>query len=1012
MAENKFEQFRFPPSISANDVVQGPYYWRSDSGVGEDINNGRDYYWLEYSVLNETDDWVKRRIIYWNNQKLVDRIYDPNTASGTEDESFEFTNTQYGYARFVRPSYPYKEYIDIGAGDHNGDEVYYELTREDKRSFNYIYNYNAQVRAPKTLMAPPESVVPWHGREPLEVDYYLYGWRNTPTNNATEFAATSKDARPWALNCDVGVKFDSQKISKGLFKVSADVYNDMRTTSGSAIGPDISYVHTADKTHNQKVRHKYVSNGKYYFRTDDYYANTGQEIGSSDQLFYSDTRWSINRVGGATLYGFDPAFPKRMQFIGEFNAVVGDYVFDKSRPEDYYKVVSLETFGQDSPISGFVDFDKNHHWTGGVLIPLNQDLYYSKNPKGTPFRIYWDYPPTVSNVITNYNSYAIYPQSGHTEYQLEIPYSSAAYFGQIGADDARAGIHGAIGPQQRENLVLDMGRKTPSTSYTNNVGHLNSGFCVVPFKDNGFGFNIDIQNPPSTHVINIVDGNNWTSVDLHTANCELIGDKNIIQSDFVVRPIKANEHFECKLSYRYRQSPGGSYIYSHFVVKGFYLAPGNFQTITLENDMNTFFTNITNVPQFDIAGDQSIGIELTMDQLYQGTEQFAGQPQKLEVDQSQTQNCLVFDTQVKWDIVEGKLKNQPITIMPTGDPWKLTLDIYAAHLGMILKIPESRYYGDHGLQVWNENGETRLNTSSRHPRIIYTFAGQVDYPVGITVPEFMGRFDNLPFVEERGRHSIQSHSGSQSLNMDYKTVKYGVGSYYCDRDNSRGFKVASSDDFKFGTGNYTIEFWTYQRDDDGYIFDHRHTTGQNGILIYWNNNQLKVWKDSVRITCPAGHMPLNEWVHIAVCRSGTNTKLFVNGVQKGSTWTSSGFNYPKNGFSVGSRFSSYNSYRMDGNIDELRIIKGEAKYTSNFTPPISMHLGNNQKLITDTEIPELAELVNDGTWHINMSSEFGLTEAAFDYGAKAIILNKTLPSIGNVYYSSDQDYARFQVLRI
>ena len=338
-----------------------------------------------------------------------------------------------------------------------------------------------------------------------------------------------------------------------------------------------------------------------------------------------------------------------------------------------------------------------------------------------------------------------------------------------------------------------------------------------------------------------------------------------------------------------------------------------------------------------------------------------------------------------------------------------------ANLYSVVTIPESRYYGDHGMQIWNENGETRLNTSSRHPRIIYTFAGQVDYPVGITVPEFMARFDNIPFVEENGRHAINSVSSSDSLNMDYRTVKYGIGSYYCDRANSRGFNVLPSNDFKFGTGAYTIEFWTYQRDRSGYIFDHRHlndpASNSNGIVIWWDNNNLVVWKDSVRII--AYHdLPLNEWAHVAVCRSGTNTRLFINGVQRGGTWTNSAFNYSGNGFNVGNRYSSPSNGRMDGNIDELRIIKGEAKYTSNFTPPISMHLGNNQKIITDTEIPELAELVNDGTWHINMSSEFGLTEAAFDYGANAIILNKKLPSVGNVYYSSDQDYARFQVLRI
>jgi hypothetical protein len=67
-------------------------------------------------------------------------------------------------------------------------------------------------------------------------------------------------------------------------------------------------------------------------------------------------------------------------------------------------------------------------------------------------------------------------------------------------------------------------------------------------------------------------------------------------------------------------------------------------------------------------------------------------------------------------------------------------------------------------------------------------------------------------------------------------------------------------------------------------------------------------------------------------------RLFINGIVLGSaavtTFYSSGVNPPiqigNNGFS-GS--STWNMQNFRGNIDELRVSKGVARYTANFTPP-------------------------------------------------------------------------------
>jgi hypothetical protein len=77
------------------------------------------------------------------------------------------------------------------------------------------------------------------------------------------------------------------------------------------------------------------------------------------------------------------------------------------------------------------------------------------------------------------------------------------------------------------------------------------------------------------------------------------------------------------------------------------------------------------------------------------------------------------------------------------------------------------------------------------------------------------------------------------------------------------------------------------------------------------------------------------WYHVAVTRSGNTFKLFRNGVQNGSTVTNSnscpatastGALYV--GSDVGGGFGNWNGY-----IDDLRITKGYARYTTNFTPP-------------------------------------------------------------------------------
>lgn len=73
----------------------------------------------------------------------------------------------------------------------------------------------------------------------------------------------------------------------------------------------------------------------------------------------------------------------------------------------------------------------------------------------------------------------------------------------------------------------------------------------------------------------------------------------------------------------------------------------------------------------------------------------------------------------------------------------------------------------------------------------------------------------------------------------------------------------------------------------------------------------------------------NAWQHIAIVRSGNTWTVYVNGVSAGSGTNSSSFDCTVSG--IGGSVSGINYF--NGYVDELRITRGVARYTANFTPP-------------------------------------------------------------------------------
>lgn len=106
---------------------------------------------------------------------------------------------------------------------------------------------------------------------------------------------------------------------------------------------------------------------------------------------------------------------------------------------------------------------------------------------------------------------------------------------------------------------------------------------------------------------------------------------------------------------------------------------------------------------------------------------------------------------------------------------------------------------------------------------------------------------------------------------------------------------------------------------------------------------INVYTGNTDLNFSGFSLALNTWHHVAASRSAGQIRAFVNGVQVGSTIANTD-NFQSNmsiarPFRVGHLNDVTYPFPMVGFIDELRMLKGVAAYTTNFTPPVRQHGG-------------------------------------------------------------------------
>jgi len=190
-------------------------------------------------------------------------------------------------------------------------------------------------------------------------------------------------------------------------------------------------------------------------------------------------------------------------------------------------------------------------------------------------------------------------------------------------------------------------------------------------------------------------------------------------------------------------------------------------------------------------------------------------------------------------------------------------------------------------------------------------------------------------------HVITATSATTSTTLfkfGTSSALFGVNGY---------LSVPHSTDFDLADKDFTMEAWIYFTNNSGRnnFFSKRvSATSSNSFRFGYDGVGPSLFfsysvtgANEIYKLVSLGTRPTqNAWHHVAVCRSGADIRLFVNGVQQGSTLsmgTDSVFANTQPLLVGATRSGSTPVDSVKGNMDEARIVVGQALYTANFTPP-------------------------------------------------------------------------------
>ena len=200
--------------------------------------------------------------------------------------------------------------------------------------------------------------------------------------------------------------------------------------------------------------------------------------------------------------------------------------------------------------------------------------------------------------------------------------------------------------------------------------------------------------------------------------------------------------------------------------------------------------------------------------------------------------------------------------------------------------------------------------------------------------------NNDDIADATGNHTNNITVSDNPSAGTFSPYRHGGYSNYFD---GAGDFLAMADDasFGWGTGSWTFEVWLYITKTGGFnaIFDTRVGTGSEtgnfGLGVH-TSGKVQMYASPSAFYYPQGSgdvLNFNEWQHLAIVKdaSTSTTTMYFNGTAASTTYSDTRNYGASQPVQIGKDDTTSNYF--GGYMRDMRVVKGTAVYTGNFTPP-------------------------------------------------------------------------------
>jgi hypothetical protein len=205
-------------------------------------------------------------------------------------------------------------------------------------------------------------------------------------------------------------------------------------------------------------------------------------------------------------------------------------------------------------------------------------------------------------------------------------------------------------------------------------------------------------------------------------------------------------------------------------------------------------------------------------------------------------------------------------------------------------------------------------------------------PTNITNTSLLANFTNAGITDATAKNDLETVGNAQ---ISTTQSKFGGSSMYFDGTGGR-LKALYTPNLLFLSGNFTVEMWLYKASNTAYMTacGNISTAVSNAWSVIGDatGNKITWYSNGSFVLTSTTSLSTSTWYHVAIARSGTTIKMFINGTEEASATDSLNYNVT-NDVIIGHDNQLISGREWNGYIDDLRITKGYARYTASFTAP-------------------------------------------------------------------------------